>query len=142
MTISEMTLMAIRQAYQIWDESGGEDTKPILDLMSDDIVVTTLPNGADPLAFTKACHGKVEMTEYLQGLIGDWCLLKAEIEDMVCERDLVVLLLNTAWQNRRTEKSFDGVAAHAWRFKDGFACQLRLFFDSARWGRAARGGDT
>lgn len=130
-------MKAIRQAYQIWDESGGDDMQPILDLMAEDVVVTTLPNGTDPLAFTKACHGKTEMTEYLQGLIGDWCLLKAEIDDIVCERDMVVVLLTTVWKNRRTEKSFDSPVAHAWRFRDGFATQLRLFFDSARWGKAA-----
>jgi ketosteroid isomerase-like protein len=106
--------------------------------MADDIDVTTLPDGADPLNFTKACHNKEEMAAYCQGLIGDWELLRSDIEDVISERDLVVILLTTAWRNRRTEKSFEGPAAHAWRFRDGFAIQLRLFFDTARWVKAAK----
>lgn len=138
MTNFEQTLKRVRLAYSHWDESAGENMQALLALMADDIEVITLPDGTDPLAFTKACHGKTEMTDYCQGLIGDWELLQAEIEDIIAERDMVVVLLKTAWRNRRTEKSLDGPVAHVWRFKDGFATQLRLFFDSARWAKAAK----
>jgi len=136
-TVSKAVLAGIQEAYQVWSESGGEDMRPLLDLMSDDIEAVTLPDGTDPLAFTKPCQGKVEMTAYCQGLQGDWELVRADVEDVVAERDLVVVLLKTAWRNRRTEKDFEGPAAHAWRFRDGFAIELRLFFDSMRWVRAA-----
>ena len=140
MTISDVTLTAVKHGYQIWAESQGDDVAALLDLMAEDVKVTTLPDGTDPLTFTKACHDKVEMTEYLQALIGDWQLLRADIEEMVRERDVVVLVLTTTWRNRRTDKAFSSPAAHVWRFRDGFACQIRLFFDSAKWSAAARGG--
>ena len=140
LTISEATLTSIRQAYQIWAENQGDDVSALLDLMAEDIEVTTLPDGAGPLTFTKACHDKTEMTEYFQALIGDWQLLRADIEEMVRERDVVVIVLTTAWRNRRTEMEFTSPAAHVWRFRDGFASQIRLFFDSAKWSAAARGG--
>lgn len=140
MTISETTLMSIRQAYQIWAENQGDDVTALLDLMAEDVEVTTLPDGTDPLTFTKACHNKTEMTEYFHALIGDWQLLRADIEEMVREDDVVVLVLTTKWRNRRTDREFESPAAHVWRFRDGFACQIRLFFDSAKWSAAARGG--
>ena len=138
MTISEETLSAIRRAYQIWAEHQGDDVSAILDLMSEDVEVTTLPDGIDPLSFTKACHNKAEMTEYFHALIGDWQLLNADIEEIVREENVVVLVLTTKWRNRRTDKEFESPAAHVWRFRDGFACQIRLFFDSAKWSAAAR----
>ncbi len=141
MVISETTLKSIKQAYQIWAESQGDDVTALLDLMAEDIEVTTLPDGMDPLTFTKACHDKVQMTDYFQALIGDWQLLRADIEEMVRERDVVVLVLTTHWRNRRTDREFMSPAAHVWRFRDGFANQIRLFFDSAKWSQAAtRGG--
>ena len=136
MAITETTLVSIRQAYQIWAESQGDDVSGLLGLMTDDVEVTTLPDGMDPLTFTKACHGKAEMTEYFHALVGDWCVLRADIDEMICERDLVVVVLTTAWRNRRTDREFESPAAHVWRFRDGFACQVRLFFDSARWSQA------
>jgi ketosteroid isomerase-like protein len=136
--ISDETLTALKHAYQVWSESGGEDVQALLGLMADDVEVTTLPDGANPLEFSRACHSKTEMTAYFQGLIGDWHLLDTDIEDMVRERERVVVLLTTSWRNRRTDKSFKSYAAHAWRFKDGYATQIRLFFDSAKWSEAAR----
>lgn len=138
MAISDETLSAIRRAYQIWAEHQGDDVSGLLDLMGDDVEVTTLPDGTDPLTFTKACHNKTEMTEYFHALIGDWQLLRADILEMVREQDVVVLVLTTKWRNRRTDCEFESPAAHVWRFRDGFACQIRLFFDSAKWSAAAR----
>ncbi|MGI9433585.1 MAG: nuclear transport factor 2 family protein [Geminicoccaceae bacterium] len=138
MAISDETLTALKHAYQTWHESHGENVGPMLEVMADDVEVTTLPDGANPLEFSKACYSKAEMTAYLQGLIGDWHLLGVDIEDMVRERDRVVVLLTTSWRNRRTDKSFESHAAHAWRFRNGYANQLRLFFDSAKWSEAAR----
>ena len=140
MAVSEATLAAIRRAYQIWAESQGDDVNGILELMADDVVVTTLPDGTDPLTFTKACQNKAETIEYLHALIGDWQLLRGDIDEIVTERDVVVVVLSTAWKNRRTERSFNSQAAHMWRFRDGFASELRLFFDTGKWSAAARGG--
>jgi len=61
-----------------------------------------------------------------------------EVEEVISERDCVVVLIETSWRNRRTDKRFDSPAAHAWRFQDGKANQVRLFFDTARWCKAAR----
>ena len=141
MAISDETLSAIRKAYQVWVEHDGDDVSGLLDLMGEDIHVTTLPDGTDPLTFTKACHNKVEMTEYFQALIGDWQCLRADIDEMVTERDLVVVMLTTAWRNRRTDREFESPAAHMWRFRDGFATEIRLFFDTGKWSAAARAGD-
>lgn len=124
-------------AYQVWAESQGDDVRALLDLMADDVEVTTLPDGTDPLTFTKACRNKAEMNEYFHALVGDWCVLRADIDEMVQERDLVVVVLTTVWKNRRTDKEFASPAAHVWRFRDGFASQVRLFFDSAKWSAAA-----
>ncbi|MGI9490234.1 MAG: nuclear transport factor 2 family protein [Geminicoccaceae bacterium] len=132
--------MAIRDAYQIWAENQGDDVTALLDLMAEDIEVTTLPDGTDPLTFTKACRDKTQMTEYFHALVGDWLLLRADILEMVRERDVVVVVLTTTWRNRRTDQEFTSPAAHVWRFRDGFACQIKLFFDSAKWSAAARGG--
>lgn len=133
-----MTLTLIRQAYQIWDESRGEDVRALLELMADDVHLTTLADGTSPLEFSKPCHNKGELARYFEGLLGDWDLLGTEIEEIISERNCVVVLLDTTWRNRRTEIHFDSPAAHAWRFRDGKATHVRLFFDSARWAKAAR----
>lgn len=139
--ISKVTLAAIKHAYQIWNDSRGEDVRAMMDLMADGIQLTTLADGTSPLEFSKPCHNKADFIRYFEGLLGDWDLLRARIEEIVCERDCLVVLLDTSWRNRRTEKHFEGPAAHAWRFRDGKATHLRLFFDTARWCEAARCGD-
>ena len=139
MTVAKETLNALKQAYRRWDESRGEDVKPVFDLMAEDVQFNTLPDGASPLEFSKPCQGKAEVLRYLEGLLGDWDLLWIDIEDIISERDHVVVLLKTAWRNRRTDKRFESHAAHAWRFSGQRATQVRLFYDSAKWSDAARG---
>ena len=138
--ISEVTLAAVRRAYQIWNDSRGEDVEALMSLMADNVQLTTLANGASPLEFSRPCRNKKELTRYFEGLLGDWDLLDAAIEEIVCDRDCVVVLLDTSWRNRRTDKYFESPAAHAWRFRDGKATHVRLFFDTARWSHAAHGG--
>jgi len=138
LTVSEVTLAAIRKAYQVWTDSRGEDVGPLIDLMHDQVQLTTLADGASPLEFSKPCYSKADLACYFDGLLGDWDLLGTEIEEVVCEHDYVVVLLDTSWRNRRTDKRFDSPAAHAWRFRDGKATHVRLFFDSAKWAKAAR----
>lgn len=140
MVISEVTLAAIKHAYQIWNDSRGENVEAIMGLMADDVQLTTLADGASPLGFSKPCSNREEVSRYLDGLIGDWDLLSAKIEEIVCERNCVVVLLETCWRNRRTDKHFESPAAHAWRFRNGKATHVRLFFDTARWCEAAHGG--
>jgi ketosteroid isomerase-like protein len=139
LAISEVTLAAVRRAYQTWHDSRGEDMSDIVALMAEDVHLITLADGASPLEFSKPCYGKAELERYLEGLLGDWDLLAAIVEEMIAERDWLVLLLETSWRNRRTGRSFSSPAAHAWRFQKGKAVQLRLFFDSARWTAAAGG---
>ena len=137
MAISKETLTALKNAYRRWDESGGEDLSLLVDLMTQDVQFSTLPDGAKPLEFSKPCSNKSEVLNYLQGLLGDWDLLWMEIETFVCDGNYVVVLLENGWRNRRTDKRAEGHAAHAWRFRGKRASHVRLFFDSARWSAAA-----
>lgn len=137
MTISKEILASIRRAYQIWDHSRGEDVEPLMDLMAEDVQLTTLADGASPLEFSKPCRNKAELSRYFDGLLGDWDLLGTKIEEIISERDCVVVLLDTSWRNRRTEKRLESPSAHAWRFEDDKATRVRLFFDTARWCQAA-----
>lgn len=140
MAISDETMTALTKAYRHWGESSGEDLTLLIDLMADDIEFATLSEGASPLEFSKPCHSKSEVLIYLQGLLGDWDLLSTEIEDIISERDLIVVLLKNAWRNRRTDKYLEGHAAHAWRFKGRRASHIRMYFDTAKWIVAARTG--
>ncbi len=137
MAISKETLTALKDAYQQWHESGGEDLSLLVDLMHEDVQFATLPDGAKLLEFSKPCHNKDEVLCYLEGLLGDWDLLWIDIEEVVSENNHVVVLLENGWRNRRTDKRFEGHAAHAWRFKGNRASHVRLFFDSAKWSAAA-----
>ncbi|MGI9492352.1 MAG: nuclear transport factor 2 family protein [Geminicoccaceae bacterium] len=138
MAISKDTLTALENAYRRWDESGGEDLSLLVDLMEESVQFATLPDGAKPLEFSKPCSNKREVLSYLEGLLGDWDLLWLEIEEFVSDKDYVVVLLRNGWRNRRTDKRFEGHAAHAWRFRGKRASHVRLFFDSAKWGDAAK----
>ncbi|MEZ5935332.1 MAG: nuclear transport factor 2 family protein [Alphaproteobacteria bacterium] len=134
-----MTLAAVRRAYRTWHDSRGEDVNDFMELAADDVHLITLADGASPLEFSRSCRDKADFRRYLEGLIGDWDLLGATVEEMIAQRDWVVLLLETSWRNRRTDRSFSSPAAHAWRFHADKATEIRLFFDSARWTTAASG---
>jgi len=136
-TISKETLAALKDAYRRWDESGGEDLSLLVNLMDEDVQFATLPDGTKPLEFSKPCRNKSEVLCYLEGLLGDWDLLWIEIEEIVSERNHVVVLLKNGWRNRRTDKRIESHAAHAWRFKGQQASHIRLFFDSGKWSAAA-----
>jgi len=74
LAISKVTLTAVRVAYEIWGESKGEDVSGLVDLMADEIHLSTLADGASPLEFSKPCRNKTDLGHYFAGLLGDWDL--------------------------------------------------------------------
>jgi ketosteroid isomerase-like protein len=139
-TVTAEALEALKEAYRIWSMSKGENFTPWLALMADDFESGSFLNGGPGLAFSRERRGKADMIGYFEDLQRDWRMICHVADEFLVDRDRVVVLIRTTWQNRRSGKIIDSPTAHLWQFKDGKALRKFDFGDSLAWTRAAEAG--
>lgn len=137
MTATTDDLEALKEAYRLWGVTNGEYYQPLLELMADNFVNGTLENGAPGLEFTSERRGKEAMIDYFEFLRRDWQIVCHFADEFLMDRDRIVVLIRTTWQNRQTGKVIDSPAAHVWQFKNGKAISKFEFADSSAWKEAA-----
>jgi ketosteroid isomerase-like protein len=120
----------LKRAYAGWNASKG-DTQCWLDIVADDIKLSSLAKGATPLEFTATRHGAEELKSYLGGLLADWTMNFQHFDDFIAEGDRVVAIGNCSWTNKRTGKSVETPKVDIWRFRDGKAVEFHEFYDTA-----------
>lgn len=138
MTATADDLEALKKAYRLWSVTNGEHYQAWIDLMADDFENGTLENGAPGLEFSSERHGKDAMIGYFDVLCRDWNMVCHVADEFLMDRDRIVVLIRTTWQNKLTGKIVDSPAAHVWQFKDGKAINKFEFADSYAWHQAAR----
>ena len=137
MTVTANDVETLKDAYRVWSTSHGECYEHWLDLIADDFENGTLENGVPGLEFSIARRGKAAMLEYFKVLYRDWNMLCHVAEEFLIDRDRVVVLIRTTWENRLTAGVVECPVAHIWRFKDGKAVSRFEFADSLGWAKAA-----
>jgi ketosteroid isomerase-like protein len=138
MTTESENIEILKHAYQQWSEKRAEDITCWTSIMADDARLTSLAEGAEDVAFTKARSGKSEVLDYLRGLTNDWEMLFYRIDEFIAQGDRVVALGSTSWRNKRSDKVVLTAKADIWRMKNGKVVQFSEFYDTAKLIAAAQ----
>lgn len=120
----------LKAAYGRWNATKG-DPQCWLDIVADDIKLSSLAAGAAPLEFTSTRHGAEELKGYLEGLLADWTMNFQHFDEFIAEGDRVATIGKISWTNKRTGKVLETAKADIWRFRDGKAVEFREFYDTA-----------
>jgi uncharacterized protein len=130
----------LRQAYQAWHAARGKSTDMWYDLLSDDVTLRSVADGAPEMEFSVARHGKDGVREYFAGLDRDWEMLFYHADEFVADGDRVVMIGRCGWRHKGTGKEVESPIAGYWKFRDGKAVEYFDFYDTARAFAATKEG--
>lgn len=128
----------LRDAYQRWDKSKGQDTSMWTSLMAPDVRLRSLAGGRPGLEFTQECCSIGDVARYLEGLTGEWEMLHYTTSEFAVDGDRVVMLGSTSWKHRKTGEVFDTPKADLVTFRDGRIVEFFEFYDTEKVLAAAR----
>lgn len=131
MNQAEENVRKLRVAYQLWNDTLGESTQHWLDLMADDIKMTSLASSHPAMEFTKPVQGKVQAEDYFAGLKAGWEMVHFTPEEFIAQGDRVVMLGRCAFRSRLTGKTAESPKADVYRFRDGRIVEFFDFYDTA-----------
>lgn len=121
----------LRAVYAQWNDTKGASVQAWLDLMADDVVMRSLPDGGHEMPFTKGRDGKAEAAAYFAGLGEDWEMVHFTPAEFIASDDRVVVLSRVAFRFRKTGKVAESPKADVFRFRDGLIVECAEFFDTA-----------
>jgi len=122
----------LRNAYETWDSEKAADIDCWIGIIDEDARLTSLADGATPLAFTRKRTGRSEIVEYLQDLVDTWEMLFYRVDEYVAQGDRVVAIGSTSWRNKLTRKIATTPKLDIWRMKNGKIVEFSEFYDTAR----------
>src|SRR5262245_33916245 len=122
----------LNAAYRAWNDSRGLDRTAWLDLFADDILFSSMADGAAGLEFTAARKGTASAKDYFDSLAKEWEMNFFIADEFVSEGDRVVMIGRCSWRHKGTGKAAESPVLHVWRFRDGKATELFEAFDTAR----------
>ena len=97
-----------------------------------DIQLTSLAGGEEPVAFTSSRKGKEGFLTYIDGLTRDWEMIYYRVDDYIAEGDRVVAIGSTSWRNKKTRKLVETPKVDIWRMKNGKAVEFSEYYDTAK----------
>ncbi|HEX2087951.1 MAG TPA: nuclear transport factor 2 family protein [Solirubrobacteraceae bacterium] len=113
----------IKGAYAAFAEG---DVDAILARLDDDVewtVPTVLPHGGD-------FHGRDDAARFFAGVMEKWDGIEVRVDDIVAERDRVVVLGRAQGRLRSAGDAGYGFV-HAWTLRDGRAVRFEEYVDPA-----------
>jgi ketosteroid isomerase-like protein len=129
---SNRNLEALKNCYFHWNESKGRNTDVWLEMMSDEVELLSLARGKDPsVSFTAPRSNKVEVRDYLAGLLDDWAMEHYTIDEYVADGDRICAIGSTAWKNKNTGIRVETPKVDFVKFSDGKIIAFHEFYDTA-----------
>jgi ketosteroid isomerase-like protein len=126
---SNVTLL--KRLYQRWNDSKGQSSAEIMDILASEVAWGSLANGADAVAFTGQKMSKQDVAAYFQGLSDAFKMNFYRVDDFLAAADYVVMRGYCSFTNRQTGKTFEGAKADLWRFSNGQAQEFFEYYDTA-----------
>ena len=120
--MSDQNRETVKRAY---DAFAAGDIDGILAMLSDDVawrVPDVLPHGG---SFT----GKDGALEFFGGLAEKWDGLEVSVDDIVAERDRVIVIGSAAGKLRSADADHAYPFVHAWTLRDGRATRFDEYAD-------------
>ena len=118
----------MRDLYERY--AAGEGPECVLERLADDVVWRSV---APPnlLPFAKPRRGRDEVRAYFQALGEDWEMISCKVNELISQRDRVVVLADVCLCHRQTGKLVATLKADVFRLRDGRIVEFCEFFDSA-----------
>ena len=118
----------IRDLYERY--AAGEGSECVLERLADDVVWRSV---APPsrLPFARPRRGPDEVREYFQALNEDWEMISYKVNELISQRDRVVVLADVCLCHRQTGRLVATLKADVFRLRDGRIVEFCEFFDSA-----------
>lgn len=137
MSEAESNRAMLAEAYRRWHETRGGNVDELMPAFAPDARLRSVARGAAPLAFTREGRGPDAIRAYFDGLLRDWRMEHFVVEEMIAERDRVVVLAHMAWINRTTGKRAETRKVDILRLRDGKVAEFEEFYDVAAFVAAA-----
>jgi ketosteroid isomerase-like protein len=137
MTIEGDNVALLKETYSQWTSQKGASFECWMNIIADDISLTSLADGAPEMAFTARRNGKAEILSYHEELARDWEMVFQEMDEFIAQGDRVVVIGRMAWRNRATGKVVETPKLDVWRLQDGKAVNFVEFYDTAATAAAA-----
>lgn len=128
---NQVPLKKLKQAYQAWGESRGQNHQAWLDLMDDNVEVHNLDESTPGVTPVKPHATKQDIDAFLSGITDEWDMNSWVPDTFVAEGEKVAVFGRCSWTHKNTGKSVEVSIAHLWRFKNGKAIDFTQIFDSA-----------
>ncbi|GJE03354.1 nuclear transport factor 2 family protein [Methylobacterium isbiliense] len=131
MSQEEANIARLKDAYARWSDQKGADCGCWMNLMADDATLRSLAESAPELPFAAQRRSRQEIQDYLDGLLRDWEMVEADMNDFIAQGDRVVAMGRVAWRNRATGKVAASRKVDIWQFRNGDVVGFEEFFDTA-----------
>jgi ketosteroid isomerase-like protein len=138
MTVEADNIAILKRAYEDWDRSKGAGTDYMMAVFHENVRLTSLADGADPVAFTSARKGKEDFLNYIDGLTRDWEMIFYRVDEYIAQGERVVAIGSTSWRNKKTRKILTTPKVDIWRMKNGKAIEFAEYYDTAKLIAAAQ----
>ncbi|MBS0263548.1 MAG: nuclear transport factor 2 family protein [Planctomycetes bacterium] len=122
----------LQRAYQRWEASRAADTAAWTELISDDVLMSSLGDAEPELEFASQRRGRDLAHQYFFDITKAWEMNFFRAEQFIAEGDWVVMQGRCGWTFRTTQKAVESPIVHVFRFQDGKITEFHEFFDTAR----------
>lgn len=122
----------LQHAYDYWGKNKEKAFENWMDLLSDDICLRSLADGAAGMEFTRQCNRKEDVLRYFEGLSENWEMLYYKVDDYVAEGNRVVAIGNCSWKSKKTGKTMETPKVDIVTFKDSKIIEFFELYDTAK----------
>lgn len=125
-SVDSVAANLVRQAYEAF---GAEDTKGLLELLSEDVLFT-IPGSAGVVPFVGRHHGKAAVGRFMQLFHTNMQTLDNRPDKILAQDGFVVVFGKGKLQCKATQKVTEGDYCHIWRVANGKVVALKDYIDT------------
>ncbi len=132
MSSEQANVAVLKEAYRQWHETRGGSVDRWMSIVDPNINFGSIPRGVAPMAFATHYDNREQLRAYFDGLLADWTMVHATVDEFVAQGDAVVARGSTSWIYKKTGKTVDTPKIDFWRFRNGKAVEFYEYFDTAQ----------
>jgi len=122
----------LKHAYQYWDENKEKAFENWMNLLSDDVRLKSLADGAVGMEFTRICNCKNDVLRYFEELSTKWEMIYSKVDEYVSEGNRVVAIGNCCWRYKETGKEVETPKVDIFTFEGSKISEFFELYDTAK----------
>ena len=125
-------VVLLKNAYEYWDENKEKAFENWMNLLSDDVKLKSLADGAVGMEFTRICNCKNDVLRYFEGLSTEWEMIYYRVDEYISEGNRVVAVGNCSWRYLKTGKEVQTPKVDIITFRDSKIIEFFELYDTAK----------